>query len=163
MRGIDLCRGCPKPVFIAAKSVRNSRRIPFTGAHQIGRLCFPTHSGRKFHLSWHDLFDLAVLRGFSGNLRDSTSAWFDRRGFVSCELEQTRRFFSETASQSRLARSDRTFRRCHLLAFEHACVPGNANPTRCRMHVFRNADVWADNSVLLLPSNVTGCTEGGWL
>src|SRR5262249_30320902 len=66
-------------------------------------------------------------------------------------------------SQSRPARNDRTFRGRRLLAFEHACVLGNANPPRCRMHVFRNANVLADNSVLLLPSNVTGWAEGGCL
>src|SRR6516165_8884551 len=149
MCGIDLCRGCLKSVFIAARSVGNQGRISVASSYKIEWRRFPTHSGPKFHLSWHDLLDLADLRGFSGNLRDSTCARFDRRGFVSCELEQTQRFFSETASQSRLARSDRTFRRRHLLAFEHACVSGNANPTRCCMRVFRNADVLADNSVLL--------------
>src|SRR5215470_17146664 len=112
-----------EPFLIAARSSRgHGLWLSLASSDQVWRRRFCPDSGPKFSLSGHGLPDLTDMGGFSGNLGYPTSARFDCRIFISCELEQTRRFFSKTPSKSRRARSDRTVGRCHLLAFKRSSL-----------------------------------------
>ena len=154
--------------FIAARSVGSFRCIPLASSRQVERRgfwgCSGPNPGRpKLSVFRHDLLNLADLGGFSGNLSNPTFFGPDRRWLISGGLEQTRRFFPKTLSESCCARSDRTLGCCNLLAFIRSCLLRNEHPVRFRLHVFRNLDFLADNSVVLLPGNLTERTEGGYL
>src|ERR1700730_1668358 len=153
-------------LFIAARSVGSLRCISLASSRQVERrgLCArsrPNQGRLKLPLSRHDLFDLADLGRFSGNLSNPTFPGLDRRWFISRGLEQTRRFLPKTLCEPLCTRSDWTLGRCHLLAFRRSCFLRNEHSGRFHLHVFRNLDFLADNSVLLLPRNLTECAEDG--
>ena len=142
-------------LFVAARSVGRRRcRISLASPHEAERRCFCAHSRPKLPLSRLGLSDFASLRRFSGNLGDATFPRLDCRWFISRELEQARRFLSQTSFEPCRARNDRALRRWHLFAFIWSYRLRDENSIRWRVHVFRNLDFLANSSVLLLPGNL---------